>query len=46
MSTESEAKCLVMWAKLIFLFIAKATRIKIAEDPQSPRLPIAASGQE
>jgi len=34
MFTESEAKCLMMWAKLIFLFVAVATGIKIADDPQ------------
>jgi len=34
MFTESEDKSLIVWAMLIFLFIAKAMGIKIAEDPR------------
>jgi len=33
MSTETEAKCLILWAMLIFFCIARAMEIKIAEDP-------------
>ncbi len=34
MFTKGEDKCLILWTMLIFLCVAVATEIKIAEDPR------------